>query len=99
MNELLKQVVTSDRKDKAREEHSKRDDHRAGKRSPQRTIYQASLKSDECRENDEWSWEHVSNGNTVEKNTLRQPPALEDSFHLYKWNCSVSASEREGSCH
>ena len=74
---------------KTREKHPQGDDSGTSKRIPCTTIYIATLESDKRRENDKWSGEHVSDGDTVDKHLLREPLAKKHCFRLDEGNGRV----------
>ena len=79
--------------DKAGKEHAQRNDNRSREGIAKGAIDQPALESDESCKNDQWRWQHVSDGNAIQEDVLREPATSQNGFDLNKRNGCIGASE------
>jgi hypothetical protein len=68
--------MSSNRKYKAWKKHSNCNNDRSSKSIPDTSIHQATLITNKRCENNEWCWQNIANGDTVEEYAGREPSAL-----------------------
>ncbi len=92
--------MPGNREQETREKHPQRNHHRSRKRFPNLTVLEINaLKPHECRKDDQRCGQDIPNGNTINKDALREPAAHQHGLDLYERDRRVCASEGERASH